>query len=79
MAGDQGIIVMASQQQLPSDLHADQGAKIIVIAVIFYSSAVVTVAFRFLSRKISSAVYSWDDFAVLAAVVSDAGGCVNDE
>ena len=52
----------------PAEIAANQGPKVAVIAAIVYGLAVVSVALRFLSRRISRCGLQADDWLILGAV-----------
>ncbi len=56
---------------LPLDyLNANQGPKVDAIAITCFSLAVAAVFLRFLARILTKASLWWDDWTVLAALVS---------
>jgi hypothetical protein len=55
---------------LPLDyVQANQGPKVDVISITAFTLATVAVVFRFLTRILKASLW-WDDWAVLAALVS---------
>ena len=60
---------MNSELPRPTDLYADQGFKVIIIAVSGCGLAALAVPLRFLSRRISRANLKWDDWMILTAAV----------
>ena len=52
-----------------SDLHANKGPVVLVVSILMVILAVAAVALRFLSRKLSKAIFWWDDWIILAALV----------
>lgn len=59
------IVKMSSK-----DEHANKGPIILGISILVTFLAITAVALRFLSRKLSKAQYWWDDWMILAALVS---------
>lgn len=57
--------------QLPKEyLDANQGPKVDAITIFTFTLAVVGVSLRFLARVLTKASLWWDDWLVLAALVS---------
>jgi hypothetical protein len=55
---------------LPLDyVQANQGPKVVIIAITAFTLAAVGVFFRFLARILTKASLWWDDWAVLTALV----------
>ena len=50
--------------------HANKGPIVLGIFILVTFLAITAVALRFLSRKLSKAQYWWDDWMILAALVS---------
>lgn len=58
--------------QLPKEyLDANQGPKVDAITIFAFTLAVVGVSLRFLARGLTKASLWWDDWLVLAALVSN--------
>ena len=52
------------------DKHANKGPLVLGVSILVSFLAITAVALRFLSRKLSKAHYWWDDWMILAALVS---------
>jgi hypothetical protein len=64
------IMAAVNVSSLPLDyVQANQGPKVDVISITAFTLATVAVVFRFLTRILKASLW-WDDWAVLAALVS---------
>lgn len=62
--------------QLPKEYRdANQGPKLDAITIFAFTLAVVGVSMRFLARVVTKASLWWDDWLVLAALVSLLSPC----
>ena len=57
-------------QMSSTNEHANKGPMVLGISILLCFLAIKAVTLRFLSRKLSKAQYWWDDWMILAALVS---------
>ena len=77
MAAEAGLWPIITPPGPGVDLNETQIPRITAASIIFIVISTVTVALRFLARRLSGAGLWWDDWMILAALIFSWGPCAS--